>query len=101
MAVPSIHPPLELNGQLYFLNKKKKSSLMAGLLTPPPLNGTALNKTIFLVASPREATKKVPFLVAGPLRGGGLNGFATQEKITFFNVRRKSSYSYKPGGWGP
>ena len=29
--------------------------------------------------------KKVLFLVAGPLRGGGgLNGCATKEKITFF-----------------
>ena len=36
----------------------------------------------------REAAKKVFFLVAGPLRGGGggegLNGCATREKGTFF-----------------
>ena len=31
----------------------------------------------------REAAKKILFLVAGPLRGGGgLNGYATKEKIT-------------------
>ena len=33
--------------------------------------------------------KKVIFLVAGPLRGGGLNGCATKEKRTFFDVRKK------------
>ena len=30
--------------------------------------------------------KRVLFLVAGPLRGGGVNGCATKEKRTFFNV---------------
>ena len=34
-------------------------------------------------------------------RGGGLNGCATKEKRTFFNVREKSSYGhYAEGGGG-
>ena len=46
-----------------------------------------------------EAAKKIIFLVAGPLRGGeGLNGFATKEKITFFNIRKKVPMATKPGG---
>ena len=47
-----------------------------------------------------EAAKKVIFLVAGPLRGGGLNGCATKEKITFFNIRKKVPMATKPGGGG-
>ena len=31
----------------------------------------------------REVAKKVIFLVAGPLRGGGLNGCATKKKNNF------------------
>ena len=39
----------------------------------------------------REAAKKVLLFFAGPLRGegGGLNGCATKEKRTFFNVTKK------------
>ena len=45
----------------------------------------------------REAAKKVIFLVAGPLRGGGgLNGCATKEKRTFFNERKKVPITTKP-----
>ena len=39
--------------------------------------------------------KKVLFLVAGPL-----NGCATKEKGTFFNVRKKVPMATKPRGGG-
>ena len=43
--------------------------------------------------------KKVLFLVAGPLRGGGrLNGCANKEKRTFFYVRKKGPMATKPKG---
>ena len=48
----------------------------------------------------REAAKKVLFLVAGPLRGGEVNGCATKEKRTFFNVRKKVPMATKPRGGG-
>ena len=38
--------------------------------------------------------------MAGPLRGGGLNGCAIKEKIPFFNVRKKNPMATKPGGGG-
>ena len=47
----------------------------------------------------REAAKK-NFLVAGPLRGGGLHGCATKEKRAFFNVRKKVPMATKPRGGG-
>ena len=52
----------------------------------------------YLVGKPQ---KKVIFLVAGPLRGGGrLNGCATKEKRTFFSVRKKVPVATKPRGGG-
>ena len=48
------------------------------------LNQREVQKVLVLFLL-REAAKKVLFLVAGPLRGGGgLNGRATKEKRTFF-----------------
>ena len=58
--------------------------------------GKASEKSKYRV---REAAKKVLFLGAGPLRGGwGLNGCATKEKRTFFNVRKKVPKASRPGG---
>ena len=37
----------------------------------------------FLMAVKGSRKKKVLFLVAGPLRGGGLNGCATKEKSSY------------------
>ena len=49
--------------------------------------------------SVREAAKKVLFLVAGPIRGGGgLNGCATKGKKNVFNVRKTVPMATKPGG---
>ena len=45
----------------------------------------------------REAArKKIIFLVAGPIRGWRLNGCATKEKRTFFNVGKKVPVATKP-----
>ena len=45
----------------------------------------------------KGSRKKILFLVAGPLRGGGgANGCATKEKRTFFNVRGKNPIANKP-----
>ena len=53
------------------------------------------------IGFPREAAKKVLFLVSGQRRGGEvLNGCATKEKRTFFNVRKKVPMAAKPGGGG-
>ena len=41
----------------------------------------------------REAAKKSSFLSGqATKRGGGLNGCATKEKRTFFNVRKKEHF---------
>ena len=49
----------------------------------------------------RETAKKALFLVAGPIRGGGLNGCATKEKRTFFCLRgKKVPMATKPRGGG-
>ena len=46
--------------------------------------------------------KKVPFLMAGPLRegGGGLKGCTIKEKELFFNVREKFLWPLSRGGEG-
>ena len=41
---------------------------------------------IFIIVLVREAAKKVIFLMAGLLRGGGGKGPAIKEKITFFGI---------------
>ena len=48
----------------------------------------------------KGSRKKFLFLMAGPLRGVGgvLNGCATKEKRTFFNVRKKVPVATKPRG---
>ena len=46
---------------------------------------------------PKGSRRKVLFLVAGPLTGGGgLNRCATKEKRKFFNVRKEVLMSNKP-----
>ena len=58
-------------------------------------------KKYLFIFIPREAAKKVLFLVAGTLRGGGVNGCATKEKKIFFNESKKVHMATKPRGRGP
>ena len=56
-----------------------------------------MKRSLIITRPHKESRKKSSFLSGrATKRGGGLNGCATKEKITFFNVRGKVPMATRP-----
>ena len=70
---------------------------MNGMPLETQVSGNYLNLMYFL----RGTAKKSSFLSGrATKRGGGLNGFATKKKITFYKCKQKVPMATKPRGGG-